>query len=100
MVADSVPPQSYAQGLKGGKGKDSGGDIEEGGFGGGGANYYRNNRWYYGAGGGFTGGSTKVRDGSSEYCDGGGAGSFLIDQSGTIDHVHVRYGQCKIEFLK
>ena len=99
LVADSVPPQSYAQGLKGGKGKKSDGDIEEGGFGGGGANYYRNNRWYYGAGGGFTGGSTKIRDGSSHCCDGGGGGSFSIDQNATFDHFNVKYGKCKIEFL-
>ena len=99
MVADSVPPQSYAQGLKGGKGKGKDGSLREGGFGGGGACYYRNGKCYFGAGGGFTGGSTKIRDGSSEDCDGGGGGSFSIDKNATFDHVYVEYGKCKIEFL-
>ena len=98
LVADSVPPQSYAQGLKGGRGIDSYG-LTEGGFGGGGAFSYRNGKRYFGAGGGFTGGSTKIRDGSSKYCDGGGGGSFSIDQNATFDLVHVEYGKCKIEFL-
>ena len=97
LVADSVPPQSYAQGLKGGKGKDRYGRLGEGGFGGGGAYYYRNGKYYYGAGGGFTGGSTKIRDGNS--CHGGGGGSFSIDRNATFDHVYVEFGKCKIEFL-
>lgn len=103
LVADSVPPQSYAQGLKGGRGKDRGryhqADLREGGFGGGGAHYYRNGNHYRGAGGGFTGGSTKISDGSSQFCDGGGAGSYSIDRNATFDHVYVEYGKCKIKFL-
>ena len=99
LVADSVPPQSYAQGLKGGKGKGYDGGLREGGFGGGGAYYNRNGKFYHGAGGGFTGGSTKIRDGSSNTCDGGGGGSFSIDQNATFDLVHVVHGKCKIEFL-
>ena len=97
LVADSVPPQSYAKGLKGGMGKDYYGRLREGGFGGGGALYYRNGKCYYGAGGGFTGGSTKIRDG--DHCDGGGGGSFSILQNATFDHIFVEYGRCKIEFL-
>ena len=99
LVANSVPPQSYAKGLKGGKAKDCYGRLREGGFGGGGAYYYRNGKDYHGAGGGFTGGSTKIRDGSSKYCDGGGGGSFSIDQNAKFDHFYVEYGKCKIEFL-
>ena len=94
-----VPPQSYAKGLKGGEGKYDGGGMSEGGFGGGGALYYRNGRCYFGAGGGFTGGSTKIRDGSSTYCDAGGGGCFSIDQNATFDHKWVHYGKCKIEFI-
>ena len=96
LVEDSIPPQSYAQGLEGGKGENGG--RTEGGFGGGGALYYRNG-YYYGAGGGFTGGATKVQNGSSDYCHGGGGGSFSIDQNATFDHFYVDYGKCKIEFL-
>ena len=96
LVEDSVPPQSYAQGLKGGKGKGPDGGHREGGFGGGGAYYYRNEKHYFGAGGGFTGGSTKFHD---RLCIGGGGGSFSIDKNATFDHVHVEYGKCKIEFL-
>ena len=99
LVNSSVPPQSYAQGLKGGKGKYFNGIVSEGGFGGGGAYYYRNEKNYWGAGGGFTGGSTKIRAGSSRSCDGGGGGSFSIDQNATFDHVYVQYGKCKIELI-
>ena len=97
LVNDSIPPQSYSQGLKGGKGKYSSESVSEGGFGGGGALYVRNRRCYYGAGGGFTGGSTNLRTESSVYCDGGG--SFSIDKNATFDHVPVEYGKCKIEFI-
>ena len=103
LVADSIPPKSYAQGLRGGKGKDSSGNIMEGGFGGGGEEYYRDHKLNWGAGGGFTGGSTKIRelqpDAGSKHCDGGGGGSFSIDKNSTFDHVKVDYGKCKIEFI-
>ena len=95
LMKDSVPPQNYAQGLKGGKGKDSGGGLMIGGFGGGGTEYYKNGYYYWGAGGGFTGGSTKVQGND---CVGGGGGSFSIDKNAKFDHVIVGYGQCKIEY--
>ena len=41
LVEDCFPPQSYAQGLKGGRGKDHFGKVVEGGFGGGEAQYFR-----------------------------------------------------------
>ena len=99
LVADSVPPQSYAQGLKGGKGKGRNNGRTEGGFGGGGAYYYGNGK-YSGAGGGFTGGSTKVCNKIANHFHGGGGGSFSIVQNATFDHVYVQCGKCKIEFLK
>ena len=99
LVADSVPPKTYAQGLEGGKGKWSSGSLVEGGFGGGGALYYRNEKFYWGAGGGYTGGSIEIHDGSSQYCKAGGGGSFSIDKNAKFDHVHAYYGKCKIEFL-
>ena len=56
----SEPPQSYSQGLIGGKGYDYSTGVElEGGFGGGGASFQRklNGQWatYHGCGGGYTG---------------------------------------------
>ena len=88
----SVPPQTYLQGLKGGKGKDIFGKLQEGGFGDGGALYCENGKIYYGGGGGFSGGSTRFREA-------GGGGSFSIDKNATFDHVCVEYGKCKIEFI-
>ena len=98
LMIGSVPPQTYAQGLRGGQGQSQDGDLREGGFGGGGACYYKNACWYFGAGGGFTGGSTRVRDVFN--CDGGGGGSFSIDEDAAFDHFFVEYGKCKIEFIK
>ena len=98
----SVPPQSYVEGLIGGKGYD----FEEicpleGGFGGGGASIYRmlNGRWknYYGSGGGYTGGSSRIRDG--EVCVGGGGGSFSANSNATFDHQYEKFGKCIIKFL-
>ena len=56
----SLPPQSYSQGLMGGKGYSFYHGVEvEGGFGGGGASFQRklNGQWatYHGCGGGYTG---------------------------------------------
>ena len=99
-VENLVQPQSYARGLKGGKG-----DSSEGGFGGGGAKYLRRNNYYFGAGGGFSGGSAEIREGSSKNnilskTFGGGAGeSFSIDKNAIFDYILVDYGKCKIEFL-
>ena len=96
LMKNSVPPQSYAQGLKGGIGKGYFDFPMEGGFGGGGAEYLRNKKNYFGAGGGFTGGSTKVF--GNNWCIAGGGGSFSVDKNATFDHVFVEYGKCKIEF--
>ena len=98
----SEPPQSYSQGLMGGKGYTFYWDKElEGGFGGGGATFVRklNGEWkcYYGCGGGYTGGSSRIRD--DTHCDGGGGGSFAADPNATFDHKYENYGKCKIEFL-
>ena len=99
----SEPPQSYWQGLMGGKGYDhrtNGGELE-GGFGGGGAGFIRQLnedwKWYYGCGGGYTGGSSRIWD--AICCDGGGGGSFAADPNATFDHKFEIYGICKIEFL-
>ena len=97
----SEPPQSYSQGLLGGKGYSYDGYELEGGFGGGGAAYdrYLNGQWkyYYGCGGGYTGGSSRIRD--NQYCDGGGGGSFAADPNATFDHKSEQYGKCKIKFI-
>ena len=102
----SEPPQSYSQGLLGGKGYDyrirlyNGSELE-GGFGGGGASFKRqlNGEWknYYGCGGGYTGGSSRIRD--DKVCDGGGGGSFAADPNATFDHQFEKFGKCKITFL-
>ena len=102
----SEPPQSYSQGLMGGKGYanfDNGYELE-GGFGGGGASFirvfdevYGERIWYRGCGGGYTGGSTRIWD--VEESEGGGGGSFSADPSATFDHKFEAYGKCKIEFL-
>ena len=95
-----VAPNSYKDGLTGGKGVHWDGDVKEGGFGGGGGYYSRKvngeQKWYYGAGGGFTGGSTKV---SGDYCWGGGGGSFSADSNAKFDHKYVEYGYCIIRKL-
>ena len=92
LADECVAPNSYKEGLTGGKGNRG-----EGGFGGGGGNYYRevNGEWkeYHGAGGGFTGGSTKV---DGDWCYGGGGGSFSADPNAKFDHKYVGYGYCKI----
>ena len=118
----SEPPQSYSQGLMGGKGYDHlngfmndivcsparpvifvPGPVNlEGGFGGGGATFRRElngqRKYYFGCGGGYTGGSGRIRN--DEKCDGGGGGSFAADPNATFDHKHEEYGKCKIQFLK
>ena len=94
---DSVAPKSYKDGLIGGKGRDEYGDLTEGGFGGGGASYGRNGHAYFGAGGGYTGGGTKIYN--DEYCDGGGGGSFSIDEEAQFDHAHEDYGKCTVTYL-
>ena len=93
---DSVAPKSYKDGLVGGKGTNSGGDLLEGGFGGGGAYYYKNGHEYWGAGGGYTGGGTKINGGS---CDGGGGASFSVDKGAQFDHVQEIYGKCSVTYL-
>ena len=98
----SEPPQSYSQGLMGGKGYSYQDGYEmEGGFGGGGATFIRelNGDWkyYYGCGGGYTGGSSRIRD--YKNCIGGGGGSFAADPNAKFDHKYEQYGKCKIEFL-
>ena len=102
----SQPPQSYSQGLMGGKGYHyRNGDGLEGGFGGGGATVIRelNGRYEglerinYGCGGGYTGGSSRIRD--IEICNGGGGGSFAADPNATFDHKFEEYGTCRIKFM-
>ena len=97
LATGCVAPKSYKEGLTGGKGVDSIGDVTEGGFGGGGGCYFRRvngkDKYYYGAGGGFTGGSTKVH---WRYCFGGGGGSFSAEPNVKFDHKYVDYGYCKI----
>ena len=98
----SVPPQSYSQGLMGGRGYDfEDARFLEAGFGGGGATLRRelNGRIkrYFGCGGGYTGGSSRLR--GDDYCDGGGGGSFALDPNATFDHKFEAFGKCKIEFL-
>ena len=100
-----VAPKSYKEGLMGGKGvlyKD----VTEGGFGGGGGHFRKEVSWgggpyganeYHGAGGGFTGGGTKVGNGSN--CWGGGGGSFSADRNAKFDHHYVEYGYCKISSM-
>ena len=99
----SEPPQSYHEGLMGGKGYD----FEEscsvdGGFGGGGASFFRRVggdwKYYWGCGGGYTGGSSRIRDDYN--CEGGGGGSYSADPNATIDHAYEDYGQCKIKYLR
>ena len=102
LTEKSEPPQSYSQGLMGGKGYNYNGNHElEGGFGGGGASFHRqlNGEWKYydGCGGGYTGGSSRILD--DEDCDGGGGGSFAADPNATFDHEYERFGKCKIKFL-
>jgi len=98
----SEPPQSYSQGLMGGRGYTYHTNCElEGGFGGGGASFIRklNGQWktYNGCGGGFTGGSSRIQD--DRFCDGGGGGSFAADTNAKFDHKFELYGKCKITFL-
>ena len=99
----SEPPQSYSQGLMGGKGYNyvSNGYELEGGFGGGGASFHRQLngewKWYDGCGGGYTGGSNRIRD--DDDSDGGGGGSFAADPNAKFDHKYEEYGKCKIKFL-
>ena len=98
----SQPPQSYSQGLMGGKGYEYLHKHElEGDFGGGGATFIRelNGEWkvYYGCGGGDTGGSSRIRD--DKVCERGGEGSFSVDPNATFDHQFEDYAKCKIEFL-
>ena len=97
----SEPPQTYYQGLMGGKGYQYPDEELEGGFGGGGATFTRllNRQWkvYYGCGGGYTGGSSRIRN--DEYCDGGGGGSFAADPNATFDYKFEKFGKCKIKFL-
>ena len=98
---DFEPPQTYSQGLMGGKGySNNGNHLLEGGFGGGGASFHRAHfrAYYRGCGGGYTGGSSRIWDDGE--CDGGGGGSFAADPSATFDYKHERYGKCKIEFLE
>ena len=97
LRGDSEAPKCHKDGLIGGKIIDDNGRLMEGGFGGGGAFYYRNGHRFWGAGGGYTGGGTKIYD--DEDCDGGGGGSFSIDEEAQFDHVHERYGKCKITYL-
>ena len=99
----SEPPQSYSEGLLGGKGYSycNDGYEAEGGFGGGGASFgrYRDGRWifYCGCGGGYTGGSSRIR--TDQYCEGGGGGSFAADPNATFDHKYEEFGKCNIQFL-
>ena len=93
----SVAPKNYKDGLIGGKGIDEDGNLTEGGFGGGGALNYKNRNDYHGGGVGYTGGGTKVDH--DWYCDGGGRGSFSIDEEAQFDHVQEDYGKCKITYL-
>ena len=96
----SEPPQSYSQGLMGGKGYFHGHELE-GGFGGGGATFIRRLngdwKWYYGCGGGYTGGSSRIRD--DQYCDGGGGGSFAADPNATFHHQFEKFGKCEIKCI-
>ena len=99
---NSAPPQSYSQGLMGGKGYDyETGHELEGGFGGGGATFRRElngvMKTYFGCGGGYTGGSSRLRD--EKFCDGGGGGCYSADPKATFDHKFEWYGKCKIKFL-
>ena len=95
LMADSVLPQTYTQGLTGGQGKYLG-DLRKipWRF----VCYYKNWHWYYEAGGEFTGGSTRVRDGS--HCAGSGGGLFSVDKDAAFDHFFVECGKCKIQFVK
>ena len=93
----SVAPKSYKDGLIGGKGIDLNEELTEGGFGGGGAHYYKNGHNYCGAGGGYTGGGTKLSGYDS--CNGGGGGSFSIDEEAKFDHVHENYAKCTVTYL-
>ena len=69
----------------------------EGGFGGGGAYYFRNGHDYHGAGGGYTGGGTKIYNDWN--CDGGGGGSFSIDEEAQFDHAYEKFGKCTVTCL-
>ena len=98
----SQPPQTYSQGLMGGKGYDFEEECcPEGGFGGGGASIFRQLngqcKYYYGSGGGYTGGSCVIRD--DQMCDGGGGGSFAADPDAIFDYQLEDYGKCIIKFL-
>ena len=99
---DSVAPKSYKDGLIGGKGivvwdPSFPGLLTEGGFGGGSAWYCKNGNFYDGGGGGYTGGGTKVN--GYKFCQGGGGGSFSIDQEAQFDHAHEDYGTCTVTYL-
>ena len=98
----SEPPQSYSEGLIGGKGYDFEDACSlEGGFGGGGASFTRQLngqwKWYYGCGGGYTGGSSRISN--NQISDGGGGGSYAVDPNATFDHHPESFGKCKIKFL-
>ena len=95
---DSVTPKSYKDGLMGGKGIDTNGGLTEGGFGGGGAFYFKDRHYYVGAGGGYTGGGTKIND--HRFCDGGGGGSFSIDEGAQFDQAHEKFGKCTVTYLE
>ena len=100
LAVGCVAPKSYKEGLTGGKGVNSLGDVREGGFGGGGGYYYRRRKFYYGAGGGFTGGSTEIDEVlPDKNCNGGGGGSFSADPKAEFDHEYVEYGHCIIRKL-
>ena len=101
LKEDSVAPKSYGDGLIGGKGRFGAEKLTEGGFGGGGASYYKNRDHYGGAGGGYTGGGAKILLSIEVQlaCDGGGGGSFSIDEEAKFDRVQEDYGKCKITYL-
>jgi len=100
LVRDCIAPKTYSDGLTGGLGRNSKGQVQQGGFGGGGSYYRRpGNRslYYHGAGGGFTGGSTMVY--KEHHCYGGGGGSYSADPNATLDHHYVEFGECTIRKL-
>ena len=101
LRGNSVAPKSYKDGLIGGKGIYNG-DLREGGFGGGGACYFKNDLEYFGGGGGYTGGGTKIyydKVFNKQFCDGGGGGSFSIDEEAQFDHIYEEYGKCTVSCL-
>ena len=97
LLQNSMAPKSHKDGLMGGKGIDIHGGLTEGGFGGGGAMYFKNRHYYLGAGGGYTGGGTKIYD--HRLCDGGGGGSFSIDEGAQFDQAHEKFGKCTVTYI-